>query len=132
MRPVKLVALPPSLHAANETLAFGVEVVMLVAFAAWGASLGHGAVTKWLAAVAVPLAVAIVWGLLLAPKARVRLPMAGVVTIKAVLFVGASVAIDVSGRPVFAVAFAAVALINTAVAAVDRMARAEHDPSPRA
>ncbi|MCL2450390.1 MAG: YrdB family protein [Polyangiaceae bacterium] len=126
---MKLVALPPALHAANEALAFGIELVMLVAFAAWGASLGNGAVTKWLAAAAVPLAVATVWGLLLAPKARVRLPVAGAVALKAGLFAGAAVAIDGSGRPALAVAFAEVALINTAVAAVDRMQR---DPSPRA
>jgi hypothetical protein len=119
---MKLVALPPPLHLANEALAFGVEVVMLVAFAAWGASLGESAATKVLAGVAVPGAAALLWGLFAAPKARVRLHLAGVVAIKAVLFVAAAAAIDASGRRALAAAFAAVALINTAIAAVDRNA----------
>jgi hypothetical protein len=108
------------LHIANEALAFLLEVFMLAAIAWWGAAVGSTRVAGVLLGIAAPLAVALLWGLFAAPKARIRLPLAGVLAFKALAFGAAVAAIESRGRPSLAIAFAVVALVNTAIAAADR------------
>jgi hypothetical protein len=115
--------LPSPWHEANETLAFLLELVMLGLLAWWGAQAVSGLAGRVLLAVAVPLAAAVLWGLFAAPRARVPLPLAGILTVKAIEFGGAAVALAALGHPVLAVVFAAVALVNTTLATRDRLAR---------
>jgi hypothetical protein len=112
--------LPVPLHVANEALAFLMELAMLAALAWWGATRGGGRIAEVLLGVGAPLAGAVVWALFAAPKARIRLPMAGVLAVKALAFGSAVAAIAAMGRYRLAACFAAVALGNTAVAALDR------------
>jgi uncharacterized protein DUF2568 len=70
-----------------------------------------------------PAVAAVLWGLLAAPRARIRLPLAGVLAVKAVLFAGTAAAVYSLGQPGLAIAFAVVAFAKTAVAGVDRDAR---------
>jgi hypothetical protein len=119
---MKPVALPRPLHVVNEGLAFLLEVIMLVALGVWGAAIGSTRFASVLFAIAAPLAAAIVWGLFAAPRARIRLPMAGILVVKALAFASAVAAIDALGHRQLALGFALVALVNTAVATADRNA----------
>ncbi len=113
-------ALPPALHAANEGCAFLLEVVMLAILAWWGARMGTSKAAAVLLAAGAPLAAAVVWGLFCAPKAKIWLPISGVVAIKMLVFASASAALWALGSPRLAIAFAAIALANAVVAAFDR------------
>jgi hypothetical protein len=113
-------ALPPALHAVNEGLAFLLELVMLAALAWWGADTGGGTGGKVALAVGAPLVAIVVWSLLAAPRARIAAPLVAVVAVKIVLFGLATAGLWAIGRPALALAFAVVALVNTAVATVDR------------
>jgi len=113
-------SLPAPLHAANEALAFLLELAMLAALGCWGFRTGGSTAVHVLLGIGAPLAAAVAWGLFASPRARVRLPMAGVVAFKALAFGGAALAIAGMGRYRLAAAFAAVALVNTALATMDR------------
>ncbi len=113
-------ALPPALHAVNEGSAFLLELVMLAILGWWGARTGTSMPAAVLLAVGAPLAAVVVWGLFCAPKTRIRLPMAGVIAIKVLVFASASAALWAVGRPRLAIAFGAIALANAVIAAFDR------------
>jgi hypothetical protein len=115
-------ALPRPLYIANEALAFLIELVMLAAFAWWGAGIGDTPIVSGLLGVGSPLAAAILWGLFAAPRARIRLPLAGVLAVKGLAFAAATAAIASKGRPSLAIGFAVVALVNTTIATVGREA----------
>jgi hypothetical protein len=116
-------SLPSPWHEVNEALAFLLELIMLGVLAWWGAQAVSGLAGRILLAVAAPLLAAVIWGLFAAPRARVQLPLAGILTVKAIEFGGAAAALAALGHPVLAVVFAAVALVNTTLAARDRLAR---------
>jgi Protein of unknown function (DUF2568) len=113
-------SLPAPLHVANEALAFLLELAMLAALGCWGATTGSSAAVHVLLGVGAPLTAAVVWGLFAAPKARIRLPMAGVVAVKALAFGSAVIAIAAMGGDCLAACFAVIALVNTVIATVDR------------
>src|SRR4051812_27857668 len=80
----------PRLFAANELLAFLVEIVALVILADWGWHHGEPSRTRLLQAIGAPLLAAVVWGLFAAPRARFAVPLAAQLTVKALVF-GAAV-----------------------------------------
>lgn len=112
--------LPRPLHVANEGLAFLLELIFLGALAWWGAKAGTSLATSVLLGVGTPLAAALVWGLFASPRARVRLPMTGVLAVKVLAFAAGAAALYAVGQHVLAICFAVVALLNTALAAADR------------
>ena len=112
-------SLPAPLHVANEALAFLLELAMLAALGCWGATTGGSAAVHVLLGVGAPLTAVVVWGLFAAPKARIRLPMAGVVAVKALAFGSAVMAIAAMGRDCLAACFVLVTFVNTVVATVD-------------
>jgi hypothetical protein len=57
------------LRAANDGLRFFLELSALAAVAYWGWS-EHGGILRWVLVVAGPLAIVLVWGRWVAPKAR--------------------------------------------------------------
>jgi hypothetical protein len=113
-------ALPSALHVANEGLAFLLEVAALAALAWWGATRGASKAAGVLLGIGAPLAAAVVWGLFASPRAKIRLPLAGVIAVKALVFGCASAATYALGLPGLATSFAAIALINTVIATLDR------------
>lgn len=116
---------------ANEILAFFLEVVALWAVGGWGWHVGSGVLLKLLLAIGLPLVAAVVWGLFAAPRAVVRLPVAGILAVKAVVFTAATLALSGSGHPVLAVAFAVVVVANTALLTIGRQAPpVERDGTP--
>ena len=117
---MKALALPQPLHFLNEGLAFLLEFVMLGILAWWGAETGTSLAGQVLLGAGAPVAAAIVWGLFAAPKALIKLPMGGVLTVRAVVFAAAAAALYALGWQWQAVVYAAIALVNTAIAAVRR------------
>ncbi|MFI0924056.1 YrdB family protein [Streptomyces sp. NPDC021012] len=119
--------LPAPLHVFNEGLAFLLELAALAVLAWWGWDSAEGVALRLLLAVAAPAVAAVVWGLFAAPKARFRVPLAGVLLVKALVFGAAALALLGVDRPVWAFVFAAVALVNTALATADRQAAMRRD-----
>ncbi|WP_328722072.1 YrdB family protein [Streptomyces sp. NBC_00247] len=116
--------LPAPLRAANELLAFLVEVVALVAFARWGWHASENTALRVLLAVTVPGVAATVWGMYASPKARYALPVAGVVGVKMLVFACAVAALyDLDGSGA-ALSYTAVVAVNTVLLTLDRSARA--------
>jgi hypothetical protein len=108
------------LRGANEALAFLLEVAALVAVGVWGYHVGSGVPLKVALAVALPVLVAVVWGLFAAPRAVVKLPLWGVLTVKALVFGAAALAFVHSGHTTVGIVFAIVVLVNTATLTVGR------------
>jgi len=106
------------LESLNIALAFGLELAMLAAFAFFGFKSVDHTVLRWLVALALPLAVAALWGVLLAPKAAHRLPMVPGVLLSLGLFLLAAFALSRAGQPVLAWIMAAAALLHAVLALV--------------
>lgn len=85
-----------SLLAAALTVRFLLELALLtgVAVLAWNLTAGWW---RWLAAILAVAAVAVVWGLFLAPKAAVPLPWSATLGIEATLFVGTGAGLLIIG-----------------------------------
>ncbi|MEU8763692.1 YrdB family protein [Streptomyces sp. NPDC048659] len=115
--------LPTPLHVLNEALAFLLELTALALLAWWGWATPGSVPAGLLLAVAAPAAAATLWGLFAAPKARIRLPLAGILAVKALVYGAATAALYVLAGPGWALAFAVVAAVNTALATAERRAR---------
>ncbi|MFD6418948.1 YrdB family protein [Streptomyces sp. NPDC060194] len=113
------------LHAINEGLAFVLELIAFAALARWGWASVDATALALLLAVAAPGAAIVLWGAFAAPRARVPLPLAGVLAVKAVVFGAAALALLAVGRPAWALGFAVVVTVNTLLATLDRTARPE-------
>ena len=112
--------IPRQLHAVNEGLAFLLELAAFGILAWWGFSTGSGVLVHLLLGLGTPAAAMVLWALVAAPKARFRVPMPGVLLLKAVVFGGATACLAVLGHGGWAIAFGVVALVNTALATLDR------------
>jgi hypothetical protein len=115
-------ALPQPLHAANEALAFLLELCMLAALAWWGATAVSATAGRVALAVICPVLAVTGWSLFAAPRARIRMPLPGVLAVKAVAFAAGTAALYAVGQHALAIAFAIVAVVNTGLAASDRNA----------
>ena len=98
--------------AINSALAFFIELAMLASFSYWGFQGDKSIWLKWGLGIGIPLAVAILWGLLLAPRAGRRLGSTGGNILSLALFCLAAAALYQTGQPVLAIIFAVVAIIN--------------------
>ncbi|MFF9347032.1 YrdB family protein [Streptomyces sp. NPDC014734] len=114
--------LPAPLHVINEGLAFLLEVAALAVLGVWGWRSAETMTMRLLLAVAAPAAAAVLWGLFAAPKARVRVPLAGVLTVKVLVFGAAAAALYAIGHHGAATVFAVVTAANTVLATLDRHA----------
>jgi hypothetical protein len=79
---------------------------------------------RWVASVLVPVAIAVVWGLLLAPRRRFDIGQVGRVFVETVLFVGTGVALAFAG-------LVATAIIGVLIWAIDRISLALLPQTPR-
>ncbi|MFD5813459.1 YrdB family protein [Streptomyces sp. NPDC127038] len=102
--------------AANEILAFLVELVALATLSWWGFTVGNSWITHVLFGLGVPLVAVVLWSLFAAPKARLRPGLPLVLVVKAVVLGGGAAALYGVGHPVAAVVMAVVVVANTAVA----------------
>lgn len=97
----------------NLGLAFLLELAMLAAFAYWGFHTGSTTLTRLLLSVGVPLIVAVIWGLFMAPKARRRLRGGAYQLARIVIFGLAAAALALAGAPIVAIVFVILFLLNT-------------------
>ncbi|MET8102175.1 YrdB family protein [Streptomyces sp. NPDC005236] len=102
--------------AANELLAFVVEIVALACLGWWGFTTGHSQMLHVLLGVGTPLLAIVLWSLFAAPKARLRPGLPVVLVVKAVVLGGGAAAVYGVGHPVAATVMAIVVVANTAVA----------------
>ncbi|GAA0690439.1 hypothetical protein GCM10010193_50990 [Kitasatospora atroaurantiaca] len=114
--------IPRALHVVNEGLAFLLELGALFALGRWGFHTGSGVVVHVLLGLGAPLLAAVAWGLFAAPKARVVVPLAGVLIVKFLVFGAATAGLYAVGRHGIAIAFGAVAAVNMVIATLDRRA----------
>src|SRR3954465_7346376 len=113
--PPAVAAHDPQDTGALQVAVFLDELVLLGAFAVAGARLADGTVASIALAAALPLAAAIVWGLLLAPRARRRLGHPARLVAKLVLVAAASLLLAWAALPWWgAIFFAASAALLTA------------------
>ncbi|MFF3611475.1 YrdB family protein [Streptomyces sp. NPDC002580] len=106
--------------AANELLAFVVELVALACLSWWGFTVGQGRLLHVLFGVGTPLLAVVLWALFAAPKARLRPGSPVVLLVKAVVLGGGAAAVHGVGHPVAAVVMAIVVVANTAIAEICR------------
>ncbi|MFF2434165.1 YrdB family protein [Streptomyces sp. NPDC058107] len=121
--------------AANEVLAFVLELAALACLSWWGFHTGGESPTlKLLLAFAIPALAITLWGLFAAPRARIRLPLAGVLAVKAVVLGGGAFGLYRVSHPPGALALAVVMVANTALAETFRRkpAPGKRHPRPRA
>jgi hypothetical protein len=97
----------------NLALAFLLELALLAAFAYWGFQSGNSTLLKILLGIGLPLFVALVWGVFMAPNSASRLQGGAYLALKALLFGLAVAALMTAGRTTLGVAFAVVVVINT-------------------
>jgi hypothetical protein len=100
--------------ALNLGLRFCLELAALAALGLWGAQAGSGTALHVVLAIAAPLAASVVWGLFVAPKARVRLPDEARLLIELAVFAAAAAAFAASGHLWPAIAVAGIAAANSA------------------
>ncbi|MBS4174716.1 YrdB family protein [Bacillus sp. FJAT-49736] len=93
------------------TILFLIELAALAAYSYWGFHVGKGIAMKLLLGIGTPLFVAYVWGLFLAPKAKIPVNAPLNIMLKLIVFGLASAALYATGRHIIAGAFFMVALI---------------------
>ena len=99
----------------NLLIRFLLELCMLGVVAYWGFTTGDGAAMSALLGVGAPLLMAVLWGLLISPKATVELPPVAWVALQAVLFGVAAVALASFASPALAAGFLLVVVANGAL-----------------
>ncbi len=99
----------------NVALSFLLEVATLAAFAYWGFHATANPWVRWLLAIGVPLAVIVVWGRYLAPKAAHRAGLTVGVAASSGLFGLAALALVAAGQPAAGVALLILAAVNRAL-----------------
>jgi hypothetical protein len=100
----------------NALLALALELAMLVFIGWWALALDLPVWARILTAVAAVGAIIAVWGAFASPNARIPVPTAAVVAVKALAFGSGALALWGLAYPAAAVAFAVLAAANTAVA----------------
>ncbi|MGW6197457.1 YrdB family protein [Kribbella sp. NPDC055110] len=98
----------------NLLLAFLAELVALGIFAYWGWNAGGSTLDRWVLAVLLPLATAVVWGQFAAPTAARGTPVRRW-TVKVLVFGLAGAALWSSGHPLLAGGFVVVVAANLAI-----------------
>jgi hypothetical protein len=113
------------LRGVTLTVRFLCELAMLAALAYWWFHAGNG-VGAWVLGIGAPLVAAIIWGALVAPKARWPVSIPVRVVIELVLFSTAAGALALAGQPVLAVVLGVAALATSLLnASQERRAKAD-------
>jgi hypothetical protein len=100
------------MRTANLALRFLLELCALAALGYWGAHAGGTGAIRIALALAAPLAAALVWGALVAPRAVIRAPNAVRLVAECVVFGAALAALAAAGRTRWAVILGLAILLN--------------------
>lgn len=96
----------------NVVLSFLLEIAMLAAFAYASFHLAPDRWLRWVAAVAIPLAAIVVWGLFLAPKASHRVGSSAGIAVSLAMFCLAALALFAARQPVWGAVMLILTLLN--------------------
>ncbi len=96
----------------NLALRFILELILLFSIGYWGFHFGSGLVAQVALGIGLPLLTAVIWGMTISPKAKVKLPLAVVLLIEFLIFATAVACLIDSGFITFAIVFAIVAMAN--------------------
>ena len=96
---------------ANDGLRFLLELCALAALAYWGFHTSSGAV-QWVLGIGAPLAMAVIWGLFMSPKARWRLHDPARLVGEIAIFGAAAGALGDADQPTPAIALAAAVAVH--------------------
>ena len=99
------------MRAANLALRFVLELSALTATAYWGFATASG-LTQWVLGLGAPALVAVIWGLVVSPKAKVELPRPAQFAIELLVFAAAALALVAAGQPILGIVLAAVELVS--------------------
>jgi anti-sigma-K factor RskA len=102
------------MRAANDGLRFSLELCALAAVAHWGWS-EHGGVWRWVLVVGAPLAVAVLWGNTIAPKAKRRVGDPWRLVVELLVFGSAVAALADADRTVLAIVLGAAVAAHLAL-----------------
>lgn len=83
----------------NLALRFLLELCMLAAVGYWGFKSQSGLPMKFLFGIGLPVLIAVLWGMFLAPRATRPLRGASFLALELVLFASGAVALFASGKP---------------------------------
>ncbi|MBE2272330.1 MAG: YrdB family protein [Anaerolinea sp.] len=97
--------------ALNLGLRFLLELGLLAALGYWGFQ-ANGGILRWAASIGAPLAVAVIWGLWIAPRANHRLADPLRLMVEVILFLLGVCALWFAGQQRAAVVFGILVLIN--------------------
>lgn len=101
------------LRAVNLTIRFALELVALGAFGYWGWTLDAPTAMRVVAAVSLPVLVAVLWGLFIAPRARFPTGRVGQSGLGLVVFLAAASALYQRGKASEAIVFGLVATASS-------------------
>ena len=97
----------------NLALAFILELAMLAAFAYCGFHAGDSTLGKLLLGIGIPVLVAVIWGIWMAPNSARRLKGAAYLGLKIVLFGLAVAALIMTGQTGWGAVLAVLFIVNT-------------------
>jgi len=100
------------MKSANLALRFVLELCAFAALGYWGSQATSSTAWCVVLAIVTPGAAIIVWGLFVAPKARVKVSEPVRWAIELVVFVGAATALIAAGQLVLGIVFGVVAVAN--------------------
>lgn len=103
------------LASTNLAVRFLLELGALGAVGYWGAHTGNTTATKIALGAGLPLALAVIWGTFVAPKAGVHVPGAIHILVQVVVFGSAAVALYSLHRTGLAAAYGGTVAINAAL-----------------
>lgn len=104
--------------AANLAIRFFLELAGVAAAAFWGFHLGDTATVHWLAGVAAPVLVVVVWARVMAPNARNSLGRGTRIVLGTGLLLLTAAGLGLAGQPSVAVLLGAAILLNAALMGV--------------
>jgi hypothetical protein len=96
----------------NLALRFFLEIASLIAVGYWGFYSGQNLLQDILLGIGLPFVMAVIWGMFVSPKARMRLPEIGRLAIELLVFGGGVLALFGMGRPTLATILAVLVLIH--------------------
>jgi hypothetical protein len=102
-----------ALRLVNLAVRFLLELAALSAFAYWAATINAHVGLRAALAIVTPLAVAVVWGLFISPKARYSTGRVGQAGLGFAVFAAAAWALFVRGHVALAESFVLVALVSS-------------------
>jgi hypothetical protein len=106
------------LRAGNLAIRFLLELGALASLAYWGATTATGRPAQLALAITLPVAVAVLWGLFISPKARVSTGPVGRAVLGLLVFLLATTALWSRGRSVMAITYGALAVVSSVLSFV--------------